>query len=152
MTTLPILLENMVLASGSVIADGATSAADPTLSWWWETVQKIGAGATFVMGVVLVFLWRAYQAKDAQITTVTKEKDAQLAVEVAYSRDRDKQTLVVMSELMTLIRGIDERDKKAADSSLTSTSEILKAITELKGIVREHFIASRNQTANSNAA
>lgn len=106
--------------------------ADPTFSWWWDVAQKVGAGATFVMGVVLCFLWRAYQAKDAQLSS-----------EVAYSKERDKQTLTVIMELTTLIRGIDERDKKAASDGQMGTAEILKSIQELKSLVREHFISHR---------
>lgn len=110
----------------------AQAPSDPSFSWWWDVAQKVGAGATFVMGVVLCFLWRAYQAKDAQLTS-----------EVAYSKERDKQTLTVMLELTTLIKGMDVRDSKSSDRLDAGVTAILSSISELKHTIREHFLSKK---------
>jgi hypothetical protein len=101
----------------------ASITTDPTFSWWWDTAQKVGAGATFVLGIVVFVLARAYS-----------DKDKALASEVVYSKDRDKQTLTVMLELTALIRGIDQRDKETAGS----TAVVIAAIADVKATILQH--------------
>lgn len=106
------------------LAQASGSTMDPAFSWWWDTAQKVGAGATFVLGAVVVALARAYSEKDKALTT-----------EVAYSKERDKETLKVMLELTQLIKGIDQRDKDASGN----TAELLRAIADVKSCILQHL-------------
>lgn len=119
---------------------------EPTISWWWETAQKIGPGASFVLGVVVVVLWKAWVDKDKQLVAqanawqlIVDAKDKQFQSEVAYSKERDKQTLTVMIELTTLIKGIDTRDISSAKELDNGIKAVLEAVADLKNTIREHL-------------
>lgn len=127
----------MILVTGLLIAEVNP---DPTFSWWWDTAQKVGAGATFVLGVVVCFLWKAYL-----------DKDKQLGAEVSYQKDRDKQNLTVMLELTNLVKTMDQRDTKSADETKASTGEVLKAIGELKNLIIQHMAAAQTHSSRSAA-
>lgn len=113
--------------TSTILSTLADVPGDPNFSWWWDTAQKVGAGATFVLGIVVAFLWKAYL-----------DKDKQLGVEVAYSKERDKQTLTVMLELTSLIKGIDQQNKVDASVFAAGISSLLTAISDVKATVIAH--------------
>ncbi len=105
----------------------AVDPTDPNFSWWWDTAQKVGAGATFVLGIVVAFVWKAYL-----------DKDKQLGAEVLYGKERDKQTLTVMLELTALIKGIDQQNKVDASVFQSGIASLLAAIADVKNTVIQH--------------
>ncbi len=114
----------------------AQAASDTSIAGAWDVAQKVGAGGALVLIVVVIFLWKAYLAKDKQLTD-----------EVTYSKDRDKQTLTVMIELTALIRGIDKRDIDSAGANAVSTKELMTVLAEIKGLIKEHINKSEPNKA-----
>ncbi len=80
------------------------------LQSWFEVAKYIGAGGAFVLGLVAWKIWNAYQS------------------ELAYSKTRDRETLVVLNAL-----GTNDRDHATRDAS------ILEAINELKELIQRHL-------------
>ncbi len=124
----------------------AEAAVDPSMVWWWDTAQKIGAGASFVLGIGVAFLWRALENKDKALAAqqqawqaIVDAKDKQFQTEVTYSKERDKQTLTVMLELTNLIKGMDSRDISNAKDYGIGLKAVLDAVMELKTMIRDHF-------------
>ena len=72
--------------------------------------ENIGAGGAFVFGFVAWKVWGAYQE------------------ELAYSKTRDRETLIVLNNL-----GTNDRDHATRDAS------ILEAINELKEMIQRHM-------------
>lgn len=72
------------------------------LSGWWTIAQNIGAGATFVLGVVVYCLW------------------ARLSGEWDYSRKRDKETLDVLNGINQLISSGEREAETHADKLLAA--------------------------------
>lgn len=110
-----------------ILAQAAPDAS--ILNGWWDIAQKVGSGGFLVSGVVVFFLAKAYDAKDKALTA-----------EVAYSKDRDKQTLTVMTEYTTLIKTMDARDVLSVSEAKSGTTSILKAIDDLKGTIMHHVL------------
>ncbi len=107
---------NAILAE----ADPSTS----SLAWLWDFAKTAGPGATAVLIVVVYNLAKAY-----------KEKDAQVATEVAYSKKLGQDTLIITGELTTMIKAIDKRDIESVGSSQLGTSQILASLADLKGLI-----------------
>lgn len=84
-----------------------------TLNEWFEIAKYIGAGATFVLGIVCWNLWLAYKE------------------ELKYSKSRDRETLTVLSAIV-------DADKTNLNAHNQSELKILHAIQELKAIIIEH--------------
>ena len=82
---------------------------------WWEIAKYIGAGATFVMGIVIWRLWPAYQA------------------EIKYSKQRDRETLEIIG---ALTRVVSETEARAS----TSHQEVLIAIQRLSDTIHQHLL------------
>lgn len=112
------------------------SVESSTLATAWDVAQKVGSGGALVLIVVVYYLGRAYQQKDAALTA-----------EVAYSKDRDKQTLTVMLELTALIRGMDKRDADFNTAWSTGTASLMAAIVDVKNTIREHLNSCKKPTA-----
>ena len=88
---------------------------------WWDIAQKVGSGAAFVLGVAVVYLWRAYLG------------------EVKYSKERDKQTLEVLIKLTTIVEGIERRDDRTEIRHEETKKALLEAIADLKDTITNHF-------------
>ena len=87
---------------------------DSGFSNWWEVAKYIGAGATFVLGIVVWKLWPAYQS------------------ELQYSKQRDRETLDILSALTKVVQGNDLRATEAQ-------REVLAAIERLSDTIHTHF-------------
>ena len=87
---------------------------------WFEIAKYIGAGATFVLGIAVWKLWKAYQA------------------EVSYSKSRDKETLHVLSALTSMLKDAQAQDT-LKDERLMSTIKSLGTdyMTEIKGAIHD---------------
>lgn len=113
----------------SLAATIAQIAASPdTGGWWsflWDVAQKVGSGGFVVASVIIYKLWPSYQA------------------ELAYSKDREKQTLTVLLELTTLIRGLDAHDKDAVSRHVESTKTVMDAIGKLSSLIERHLEKSK---------
>ncbi len=97
------------------------------LTAWFDIAQKIGSGAAFVLGIGLIFLWRAYLQ------------------ELTYSKQRDAQTLTVLLNLTNLMETNIERDKETAARAETNMTALLNAVAELRELVRSHYGARRKE-------
>lgn len=86
---------------------------------WWDIAQAVGAGATFVLGPLAYFLWRA------------REED------LKYIREADKNTLRILSEL-TIVMQTDGKDGERRQV------ELLKAIQHSVESIKAHFDASKS--------
>ena len=84
------------------------------LQSWWEIAKDVGAGATFVLGPLVYFLWTAW----------TKDRD--------YIREADKNTLKILSELTNLMQA-DGKDGERRHG------EVLKAIQQSVESMKAHF-------------
>jgi hypothetical protein len=101
--------------------------ASESISGWFDIAQKIGSGAAFVMGLGIVFLWRAY------------------AAELKYSKSRDQQTLTVLLNLTKIVENLESRDKEFAVLHKESTNALLSAINGLKDLITDHYIKERRR-------
>ncbi len=122
----------------------AEAVPDPTgLSGWWDIAQKVGGGATLAMGFGLWWMNRELGRRDA----VIDKKDTDLKAEVQYSKDRDKQTLTVISELTAVVKAMDKRDSDGVSVTETNTTKILGAIADLRGVIIEHALGHNGRMA-----
>lgn len=127
----------------------ASGAIDFTsLSGWWELAKSVGHGATLAMGVGIWWL----VAELGRRTVTIKEKDSDLKAEVAYSKDLTTKQLTVISELTTVIRGIDKRDIDSVNAVDANTNKILGAITDLKNTIITHALGETHRGQKSAAA
>ncbi len=132
----------------AILADAAAPIDFTSLSGWWELAKSVGPGATLAMGVGL--WWMAAELKRRSDTI--KEKDTDLKAEVTYSKDLTTKQLTVISELTTVIRGIDKRDVDSITLVDNNTRQILSAITDLKTTIINHALGSGGQSSKSAAA
>lgn len=86
---------------------------------WWEIAKDIGAGATFVLGPLVYFLWNAWG----------KDRD--------YIREADKNTLKILSELTNMMQA-DGKDGERRQA------ELLKAIQHSVESIKAHFDAIKH--------
>jgi hypothetical protein len=108
-----------------------------SLSGWWNLAKEIGPGATLIMGICLFWMDKQMGKRD----DIIKQKDSDLKAEVTYSKDLTAKQLTVISELTTLIHGIDRRDIDSVGAVDRNTDKILAAIADLKGSVIQHALA-----------
>lgn len=83
--------------------------------------QKIGSGAAFILGVGIIFIWRAY----------IKELD--------YSKSRDVQTLTVLTNLTVIVQGLEKRDNEFAIKQEQMSNSLLTAIGGLRELIMSHY-------------
>jgi len=84
---------------------------------WWGIAQQLGLGATFILGVAVVVLWRK---------TVDDQN---------YIRKRDMESLEVLNKLTTML------DKESAHSG-----QILEAVKEARDDIIQHMTANCKKT------
>jgi hypothetical protein len=132
----------------------AADAEISSLDGWWGITQKLGIGATFILGL-WVFVLLKQRADETKVwQAALKDKEAQLATEVAYGKSRDRETLTVMSELMGLTRSIDARDKDSIGAVVANQKEVLSAISQVgaqvhtvRDLILEHKAAAKAAAA-----
>jgi hypothetical protein len=109
-----------------------------TLSGWWSLAQNVGPGATLATVFGLWWMSKELSKRD----DIIGKKDADLKAEVTYSKDLTAKQLTVISELTTLIHGIDRRDIDSVGAVDRNTDKILSAISDLKGAVIQHALGT----------
>lgn len=77
---------------------------------WWALASQLGVGATFVLGICTVFVWRA------------------LRDEQTYSRKRDIDTLETLNKITNLL-----------DKEQTSNVAIIDTVKAAEGRIIEHI-------------
>ncbi len=130
-----------------LLAEASGTIDFTSLSGWWELAKSVGPGATLAMGFGL--WWMA--AELTRRSNTIKEKDTDLKTEVTYSKDLTTKQLTVISELTTVIRGIDKRDIDSVTAVDSNTRQILSAIADLKGTIIQHAL-TQNHPSKVNAA
>ena len=92
------------------------------LSSWWEIAKYAGAGATFVLGVVLWKLWPSYQD------------------EVKYSKQRDRETLDVLVALTKVVNDAERRSSEVHNQNTEGIKAVLVAINRLSETIQNHLL------------
>lgn len=78
---------------------------DPNqLGSWWAIAREIGAGASFILGIVAYCLW------------------FRLSSEQDYSRKRDKETLDVLNSISQLVSQGEREAETHADKVLAAVA------------------------------
>lgn len=91
-----------------------------SISQWWEIAKYVGAGGAFVLGIVCWKLWSAYRE------------------EVTYSKQRDRETLTVLAEMI--------KEDAALTTKLDNhQTQLIQAITELRNTVIAHMQSSKEK-------
>ena len=80
---------------------------------WWDIAQKIGSGAAFVLGLVAWKFWLRLQD------------------EWGYQRQRDRETLTVLAEMVSA-------EKESFNVELRREEKVLSAIADLKSTILNH--------------
>jgi hypothetical protein len=124
-----------------LLAEAAAPIDFTTLSGWWELARSVGPGATLAMGVGIY--WMSAELKRRSDTI--KEKDTDLKAEVSYSKDLTTKQLTVISELTTVIKGIDKRDIDSVTLVDTNTNKILTAIGALEKTIITHALGNHDK-------
>lgn len=119
-----------------LIAEASGSMDLTSLNGWWELAKQVGPGATLAMGVAIWWLI----AELGRRSVIIKDKETDLKAEVAYSKDLTTKQLTVISELTTVIKGIDKRDIDSVSAVDTNTKQILGAIADLKSTIIQHAL------------
>lgn len=139
------MIDTLILAE--VVTD--PSGLNGWFSALFDIAQKLGIGATVVLGVGYYIQWKEKREQATDWKDLLIKKDTQLAQEVTYGKDRDRQTLTLLSELTTVIRNIDTRDTAEVGAASISRRELLEAVKEvgtsvagLKTMILEHVIKS----------
>ena len=86
---------------------------------WMEIGQKLGAGASVILGAGLVIVWRRYQK------------------ECEYSRAQDRATIIMAQGLTSLL-------DKLQHLNISNTSEILNSLAKLTTMVSDHGLVGRS--------
>ena len=84
------------------------------VSAWWDVAKYVGAGGAFVLGIVCWKIWQAYQE------------------EVKYSKQRDRETLTVLAEMV-------KEDAALATKLDHNKDQVLSAVADLKSTVLRHM-------------
>lgn len=89
---------------------------------WFEMAQKVGSGAAFILGIGMIFLWRAY----------TKELE--------YSKSRDTQTITVLLNLTKIVENLEQRDRDFLVKQETTAAAVMVAINGLRELIVSHYV------------
>lgn len=124
-----------------LIADASGTIDFTSLSGWWELAKTVGPGATVAMGVGLWWMNGELGRRNKVIET----KEADLKAEVTYGKELTTKQLTVISELTTVIKGIDKRDIDSVTAVDANTNKILGAIGDLKNTIIQHALSHNAQ-------
>lgn len=96
---------------------------------WFEMSKYLGAGAAFVLGIVLFKVWSAYQ------------------VEVGYSKTRDRETLTILNSLTKVIEQRQVTDDKQESLIVRSIDELKRELISLRELIIKHDRSNSRKSA-----
>lgn len=93
----------------------------PNAEAMYEIAKSFGAGAAFLLTVACYVIWNAYRE------------------ELKYSRERERETLTVLSTLTNSLKDISKDGTLRDDKILEATKNILHLIESLQSTILRHL-------------